>query len=228
MNWLNLWEVIAREEENLFLQVGRVSRKKKIDTATLRLIAQDIQEKLALSEKEKVLDVCCGNGMLTVLIAPHCKSVTGLDFSPTLIQTARLHHLLPNTKYLNGDACHLSSILPEKYDKILLYFSFQYFDTYKKGKKVIGEMLKVLEPEGVILIGDVPDYALYGNHYRTIPEKMRFHYEYLTGKNQIGKFWKEKELLKIAEELELTAERLTQPETLPYSHYRRDYLLKRK
>ena len=227
MNWLTLWEGISATEEDPLKQVGRVSREKKIDEAVLQFIVTDIRNKLRLTETDSVLDLCCGNGLLTSMIAPYCNKIKGIDFSETLIKTAKTRFSLPNTDYAVGDAYDLSGLRPEKYDKILLYFSFQYFDTFEKGKKVIREMLSVFAPGGMILLGDVPDYALYGNHYRTIPQKIRFHYENFTGKNRIGKFWKEKEMELIAADFNLTAERLTQPESLPYSHYRRDYLLKR-
>ena len=229
MNWLNLWEEIAKNQENLFQQVGRTSRKGEMNETVLVKIADYLQNQLSLQSQDRLLDVCCGNGMLTVLLSEKCAETTGVDFSNALIETASTHFANDKTHYLSGDALRLSEILEgEKYDKILLYFSFQYFDTFEKGKQVISEMSRLLKPQGVIWIGDVPDYDRYGNHYRTIREKMRFHYAYFTGKNLIGKFWKQKEMAKIADSLSLSLERIMQPEDLPYAHYRSDYCLRKK
>ena len=37
------------------------------------------------------LDVGCGRGILTALVAEHCSHVTGIDLSPAMIAAARTH-----------------------------------------------------------------------------------------------------------------------------------------
>ncbi len=229
MDWKKKWEQIAFTESNLMAQVGRISVVSSITNATMIEIEKDIVLKMNILKSDNLLDVCCGNGLLSSLLAKHCQSVTGVDFTEALIQTAQNNFGRAGVSFYWGDAFDLSALFEnQKFDKILLYFSFQYFDSFEKGKKVISEMLKLLAPNGVIFIGDVPDYARYGNHYKTVLQRIRFHYVNLRGKNQIGKFWKESEMLKIEESLNLSIEIKKQPPHLPYSSYRQDYLLKPK
>jgi len=70
-----------------------------------------------LSPSNKVLDVCCGNGVSTVEFAKYCESIVGIDLSEKMIDTAR--RLLNSRKSLPrsisfevGNILDLDSIYP--------------------------------------------------------------------------------------------------------------------
>lgn len=50
-----------------------------------------VQDYLALKPGERLLDVGCGWGKLTVPAAMHGAAVVGVDLSPTMLSTARMH-----------------------------------------------------------------------------------------------------------------------------------------
>lgn len=53
----------------------------------------------------RALDIGCGEGTLTRLLAPHCGTVTGIDLDPEVIAIAASHPASPpNTTFVQGDA----------------------------------------------------------------------------------------------------------------------------
>jgi 2-polyprenyl-3-methyl-5-hydroxy-6-metoxy-1,4-benzoquinol methylase len=43
-------------------------------------IAEYIMRKIKINTDNVVLDACCGNGLITRIIANHCKEIHGVDF----------------------------------------------------------------------------------------------------------------------------------------------------
>lgn len=128
-----------------------------------------------------------------------------------------------NIKYVCGDAATFS--LDEQFDKICLYFSFQYFESVSKGEEVISNLLKHAKPGARILLGDIPDqrkFFVYYNSPRKISSWLK---QSVTGKNDMGKFWHPDELLKICNSLGVKASVIEQESWQPYSQYRFDFLL---
>ena len=117
--------------------------------------------------------------------------------------------------------------MDEQFDKIILYFSFQYFDSYQKGFEVIKNLSKHMKPEATILIGDVPDLAKKDVYYNTFSKKLRLIKQNFFGQNDMGKFWSEAEMNRICKSLGLTGEFIKQKSELPFSNYRFDYLIKK-
>ena len=110
----------------------------------------------------------------------------------------------------------------------MLYFSFQYFDSFNHGEQVILQMAKVLKPGGAILIGDIPDRQLIWEFYNTLPDKLRYYKNKLLEKNEMGKFWSKAELDKICQDNHFVGTLIKQPESLPYSNYRFDYKIEKQ
>lgn len=57
---------------------------------------------LTLSGDEKVLDIGCGDGYLTSLIAEHVSDATGIDLSPSMIDFASDHYKNAHFRVLNA------------------------------------------------------------------------------------------------------------------------------
>jgi ubiquinone/menaquinone biosynthesis C-methylase UbiE len=69
-----------------------------------------------LSPSDRVLDVCCGNGVSTVEFAKFCGSIVGIDLSEKMIETARLL-LKSSTTLPQNISFEIGNILdlPQKY-----------------------------------------------------------------------------------------------------------------
>ncbi len=145
-----------------------VGRNKEDNTD---IIAVDIVHKLKIGKDDRILDACCGNGLLTFRIVPVCTEIVGIDFSKINIKAAKGKMRGSNISYIFGNALEVDKYFEKhSFDKIFCYFALQYFDS-NKGRKLIEKLLSVCRPGGQILIGDIPDYNRRWTYYNTIPKK---------------------------------------------------------
>lgn len=90
---------------------------------------------------------------------------------------------------------------------------------------VISQMLQLLAPGGIILIGDIPDLKRKNNFYNTLQKKIILLKDNICRKNTIGKFWSKEELDAICLKFKDQVQYFLQPQELPFAHYRFDYLI---
>ncbi|MFN3530607.1 MAG: class I SAM-dependent methyltransferase [Bacteroidia bacterium] len=219
MNWEAFWDKQAGQlQQNQ--QVGRINSGNRKREELDQRIANHISIQLELQPTDRLLDVCCGNGSLSNLLAPKVYHCLGVDFSQQLIAKARLYES-ERLYFVRADAMQLSG-LGQSFNKINLYFSFQYFDSYEKGLRVLSEMNSLLEPGGRIFIGDTPDARKWHLYYNSPIKKLRYYYQRFKGKEPMGKFWQPQEFEKMAEWLGLNVQIFAEPEDLPYAWYRFD------
>jgi len=104
-NWKDFWNKIAANNENLYQQVARTSKDNKpINEEVLDLIAEHIKNKLDLRTTDILIDVCCGNGLITQRILSDCEKIIGIDISEILINNATKHCAGSNIYYIEADA----------------------------------------------------------------------------------------------------------------------------
>ncbi len=226
MDWKNYWNERAQGGKTPHDQVGRVGGRARINGEVLKEITAGIRLHLQLKPSDHVLDICCGNGMLTRMLADHCAVVTGVDISPKQISLAKQHNADPDINYLVGDAACIHEAVSASFDKINLYFSFQYLDTFAKGKAAIFGMARLLKPGGCIFIGDVPDAEKLSVYYPSWFKQFKYRLKLILGISSMGKFWHVKEMDAIARSCGLQVNQIKQPSHLPYAHYRVDYILR--
>ncbi len=220
MNWKYYWD------RNASLAKTRLDAVQRKDFESTRITASHIVDTLDIVEKDTLLDLCCGNGIITEMIAEQCYSITGIDQSEVLIKDAKDNNKSKNVRFIVGDVMRLSSYFEnETFNKIYLQFSFQYFDKKGLGKQLIKEALQLLDKGGKLFIGDIPDKNKLFVFYNTIPKLFYLITSKLRNKNPMGKFWKKNELYKICEELNVKGHPIKQSSDLPYSWYRFDFLI---
>ncbi|KAI5847079.1 S-adenosyl-L-methionine-dependent methyltransferase [Morchella snyderi] len=62
---------------------------------------------LAPHHTDTLLDLGCGDGLLTAQLSHHCAHILGLDASPSMLAAARQHNSTPTTAYTLLDCRHL-------------------------------------------------------------------------------------------------------------------------
>jgi len=98
----------------------------------------------------EVLDIGCHTGFLDICLAPHVKSVKGIDISPKMIQKAR-----NDAKDKNIKNAHFSVISAfdldkkEKYDIIILS---EIIEHVKEQKQLLKISLELLKDDGVMFV----------------------------------------------------------------------------
>ena len=122
-------------------------------------------EILRLSQDDRILDLCCGQGRHTLEMTRRgFKYVEGLDRSHYLIQRARSNAKKEglDVKFKEGDARKLP-YPADTFDVVMIMGnSFGYFETVNDDLRVLSEVFRVLKPWGRLLI-DVAD----GEHIKT-------------------------------------------------------------
>lgn len=224
MNWLQFWAEKSKQQEALE-QVGRVGGMRG-QTVFLRTYAEYIAEKLDLTHEDVLLDMCCGNGLLTQYFAPFCKQVVGVDFSAGHIRYAQQHHSAKNVSYYEGNALELNKLEMLKnigFTKATLCFSFQYFESVEAGQIVVEQLKSLLPQKGVIFLADIPDKNRWLSYYNTPLKLARLLKQQLFSENDMGKFWSVEELDLIARNCNARGSKIPQPKGFPYAHYRMDY-----
>ncbi len=222
MNWKSFWNLKA-ENTSTLAQVARIKEGKTLEESLLTQIVFKIRSQLDLKTSDDVLDVCCGNGLITQQLSPYCKNMVGIDFSENQIESAKQFSSQPNIQYLTGDAATFQ--MDQKFDKIVLYFSFQYFESYELGKAVIKNLLSHLKKDGIILLGDIPDRKRINLYYLTLIKRLKYWIKFYLGHSDMGKFWSKTELDQICKELKVNGEFFNQEDWQPYSVYRFDYVV---
>jgi D-alanine-D-alanine ligase len=110
---------------------------------------------LKLSPEDKILDLCCGQGRISLELARRgFDNVEGLDRSRYLIQKAKAQNKKEGlgAKFREGDARKLP-YQPDIFDVVMIPGnSFGYFETPQDDIRVLKEVLRVLKPWGKILI----------------------------------------------------------------------------
>ena len=112
---------------------------------------------MKFEQTDNVLDVGCGTGELTALIAPVVSLAVGADFSRMMIQLARERHTQPNIMFVKESALNLN-FWDGRFQKVLCMGMIQHIPP-ELFKQTIHEMLRVTAPTGKLLIGDVLEAA---------------------------------------------------------------------
>ena len=91
--WMKFWEKSANNNLSR-LQVQRNNKCNEHD------IVSYIKDLIDLKESDSLLDVCCGNGLITKELSLYCFQVTGVDFSKKMIYNANKECNYSNIKYI--------------------------------------------------------------------------------------------------------------------------------
>jgi len=145
------WQQQAISSDDFKAQVGRPQSDEN-----WQQLVSDVKHKLNLAHEDSLLDVGCGSGLLLSKLSNHCASVAGVDYAQAMVDKAQ--QLIPNGEFYCGEALALK-FDSNSFDKLLSYSIFHYFPSQDYAIDVIKEMVRVVKPGGVILIGDVLDSA---------------------------------------------------------------------
>jgi SAM-dependent methyltransferase len=108
----------------------------------------DLLRKLKLSKSANILDVPCGSGRHSRILAKKRFRVTGIDISKYNLSLARKATKSKNAKYIHGDMSKLSKY-KGRFDCVLnLFTSIGYFETDRENYQVLKGIVDCLKPGG--------------------------------------------------------------------------------
>lgn len=107
---------------------------------------------LKLHKGSEILDVPCGTGRHSVLLARRGYYVVGVDINRYNLQTAGRQNRHRNVKYEWGNLIDLKKY-GGKFDAVFnLFTSFGYFSTDQKNEKVLRQLIRALKPGGLLVM----------------------------------------------------------------------------
>jgi SAM-dependent methyltransferase len=117
-----------------------------------RAEASRLLDILGLPVGSRVLDVPCGQGRHSHLLAEAGLDVTGFDYSSYLLARARERGTGRALRYVRGDKRTLPHRWTGRFDAVLnLFTSFGFFLDPWDDARVIAEFARVLKPDGVLV-----------------------------------------------------------------------------
>lgn len=230
-NWKKYWDNNSKtvDKTDYLRQVGKTVKGKPINDWQFQLIVSQICRELHLQEDSIVLDLCCGNGLITKELATQCKSVVGIDFSQPLLEIANRNRRPMNVLYQCMNILEMDKMPPSAsspFNKVLMYEALQYF-----GKQelitILRNILHLSSKNCIMLFGSVPDLARKWAFYNTPKRRLMYLLRQLVGKERMGTWWDREFIRGACKQLDLLCEFKEQRKELHTSHYRFDVLISR-
>lgn len=150
----------GKRSESFFLQ-----RKEEIHDDIAERWMREIRTKLPADRVHKILDVGCGSGFFSILLAKEGYEVTGIDLTPEMIEKSKMLALEEEAKadFICMDAEQLD-FADESFDMVV---SRNLTWTLPHGEKAYAEWMRVLKPGGVLLNFDA-DYGASLERYKSV------------------------------------------------------------
>lgn len=140
---------------------------------------------LPIKETEIVLDMGCGTGHVTRLLAERCFHVIGVDNNQELLRIAEDNNYLSNASFINSDLSEINLAEIPVADGIWSSFTAAYFPDFQP---LLSTWLEYLKPGGWIALIDINDLlghhplsnrteTLFKAHYKKLREQHTYDFE---------------------------------------------------
>jgi len=111
-----------------------------------------------LTEDKSVLDIACGEGYGSHLMAKKAKYVGGVDLDNVTVQAAAKKYQAPNLEFKQGNATEI----PYEDHVFDVVVSFETIEHHDKHTEMMHEIKRVLKPSGICIIS-TPDKMEYSD-----------------------------------------------------------------
>jgi cyclopropane fatty-acyl-phospholipid synthase-like methyltransferase len=225
-DWEKFWNTVPRAvgERDYFRQVMKTVRGEPLTERQFQYMVSEVCERLELKETDRVLDLCCGNGLITKEIAKVCRAVVGVDFSQPLIEVANRDHRPANVTYWRMSALDLDQMpLPPTgpFNKVLLYDALQHF-AKRDLSRLLRNILAATSEGRLILLGGIPDKRRQWRFYNTPQKKLLYLTRKVTGKDALGTWWERDFIRATCQQLNLQCAVHEQSKEMYNAHFRFD------
>jgi SAM-dependent methyltransferase len=138
------WDRQARDVALDGAQVTHADRQQRL--LEIELLLQ------YLPRGQRVLDVGCGNGFATAIVARHAAHVVAIDYSAAMIERAqREHGQLPNVRFEVQDLLHLA-LPPCSFDAVVSQRCLINLGTWENQQTALTNIAAVLKPGGCLIL----------------------------------------------------------------------------
>ena len=211
---------------SLLKQVGKTVNGNEVTENQVQLIVDNIQHVLNLNAADTVLDLCCGNGLLTRRYAPLVKRIVAVDYTPGFIEMALQVNHYENIDYVNADVLKLGPQYRRGVNKVIMYEALQHL-TLEGFRSLLGE-LRDLGEGTRFFIASIPDRTKLKMYYDTEDKFAFYMRREAEGAPHIGRWWVFEEIDRISSLNGFEAHKLQQAPSLYTAYYRFDVILKKQ
>jgi len=211
IDWQTFWDhyrnIEVIQESDLFFQVGKTINKRPVNSLILKNMIEDIVQSLKLSKDDVLMELCCGNGLLTYPLSNFSKFIYAFDFTKQMIDNAEKFNHKINIIYKEGNANSDFFKLfdfEEKPNKFLINDSLAYF-TLDDLKAIMAIIVRNSNSFSFYITG-IPCEELKWNFYDTEERKKDYFSNLETGdiyNSGMGRWWFHSELQGVAMEFGL-------------------------
>jgi len=226
-NWENYYNTIPLQvnSDDYLRQVGKTIAGKTIDNSQFDLIVNSIIKNLKINSDDIVLDLCCGNGLITQKILQYCDRIEGIDYSKPLIDIAKSVHSPDYCNYLNKSILDLHpDNFPFKFSKVYMYEALQHF-SQKQFEDILQIIFKITKPQAIIFLGSIPNKEKIWDYYNTFSRKLDYIKRKIINSEAIGYWWNSNSVLEICNKFGMKCTVMNQNPELYTTHYRFDALI---
>ena len=206
-HWRSFWNdrfaQVPFTDEDLMQQSANTVNKISLPLEKIRQWARNIATVLELSTTDELVDFCCGNGLLDFELAPHVKSIIGIDFAENMITAAQRLKQRTNIRYRLGDVTAPLSLLigAEVPNKFLMVGSLGYLQP-RELDMILENIVRHMQGRGFrLLMAAAPNQALKASFYDT-PERLARHLENERTRpdtnDGMGRWWRAEEIERIS------------------------------
>lgn len=144
---------IKKHNENIVEQFSKQASSYTSITSHSDSLGKLISIALA-SKEDKVLDIACGSGIISCEFAKYTNHVTGIDITEEMLNEARKLQIKQNLKNITWEIGDVEN-LPYEDNSFSIVVSRFGFHHFLNPLKVLSEMKRVCNPNGIVMIVDV-------------------------------------------------------------------------
>ncbi|MGC8839621.1 MAG: class I SAM-dependent DNA methyltransferase [Anaerolineae bacterium] len=115
--------------------------------ANYQMTQEALLEALAPEAEEDILEVGCGPGTWTAVVAPRCRSLTAVDISPRMVEQARAYVQAPNVRFEVADFVRWDA--GRTWDKA---FAVRVFEHFEDKPLALARLRDLLRPGGRLVL----------------------------------------------------------------------------
>jgi cyclopropane fatty-acyl-phospholipid synthase-like methyltransferase len=223
--WKLFWLSHAERNKNSEpqMQVLRTLNQQPISQEFFSSIVDSVVTMLEPEQGNNLLDLCCGNGLLTRELINEFCAVTAIDLSEEFI--SQVDRGMDDKVTAFAADARTVELQEKSFDRILLYAGIQYFSD-SEAINLLMRLRRWIRDEGLIVLGDIPDATRKWKFFNS-PKRESTYFDALrSGKPIVGNWFEPVWLEKLSYYSGFSSAVIRpQPQTHPYQHYRFDLVL---
>ncbi|MFA5663592.1 class I SAM-dependent methyltransferase [Castellaniella sp.] len=206
-------------------QVERTVNGQEMDQGQIDLTIGAIARALRLTDSDMVADLCCGNGLITRVMARKAGRIRAVDISDQMVDYAREFSAADNVDYLTADVSRLPASFFEGCSKAYICDSISCLES--------DDLVRLLEAVHgaasvqTMYISGIPDHDQLASYYDTEEKMAYYRKQKASGTPHIGNWWTREQFRALVEATGFRATILSQGPERMSAYFRFDCLVER-